>query len=93
MRLTRLLPGVAESSHASYFGPDRIPASHSYDHADGLGGTLYLPDVEQIRSASPAWVEWPGRWGDPESSPPGPRFQPGEKWRNPSNWALAASEC
>ncbi len=34
---------VAEHSHASYFGPDRIPSQYAYDHADGNGGGLFQP--------------------------------------------------
>jgi len=73
---------VGESSHASFFDDD----GPGVDHADGLGGTLYLPQLEQIRDGYPAWVAWPGHWGD-GGSPPGPAFQSGSKWSDPSDWA------
>jgi hypothetical protein len=82
---------VAEHSHASYFGTD---PPVSYDHADGLGGGLQSPDLQMITDAEPAWVGWPGRWGDSDSgSPPGPRFQPDSKWSDPSAWAATTSGC
>lgn len=85
---------VAEHSHASYFGPDRIPFPYnSYDDADGLGGGLFLGELEQIGDGSPAWVGWNGSWGDSGHSPRGPRFQPDGKWSDPKGWADRAVGC
>jgi hypothetical protein len=81
---------VAESSHASYFNSEDTEGT--FDHADGDGGSLDSPDIQQIRSDDPAWVAWPGSWGDSGGSPPGPRFQ-GNKWDDPSDWATDASEA
>jgi hypothetical protein len=83
---------VAESSHASYFGPDRIPLSEFFDDADGLGEELLSPNLEQIHAEDPGWVAWPGTWGDSDDSPEGPRFQ-GTKWDDPSDWADGLDEC
>lgn len=83
---------VAEGSHASYFGPDRIPLQHFYDHADGQGGTLASPDVEEITSASPSWVGWPGTWGNGGGSPDGPQFQ-SQKWADPTEWKSGLNSC
>jgi Concanavalin A-like lectin/glucanases superfamily len=78
---------VAEHSHASYFSD---PAG--YDHADGLGGGLLTPNVEEITGGSPPWVNWPGHWGDSSASPHGPKFQ-GDKWSDPTSWAAGLPSC
>lgn len=84
---------VAQHSHASFFGPGEIPFPYSlYDRADGLGGGLFLADLEQVRTADPAWVAWPGKWGDSGASPRGPAFQ-GAKWSDPSSWAGGLAGC
>jgi len=83
---------VAEGSHASYFGPDQIPLHHFYDHADGLGGTLATPDLDEITSANPGWVAWPGTWGNSGGSPEGPRFQ-SPKWDDPTIWKSGLDSC
>jgi len=85
---------VADASHASYFGSDRIPIGHIEDSADGLGGSLDLADLEEIATAGPLWVAWPGRWGDSDTSPNGPRFQtPQSKWSDPTAWANGLDSC
>ena len=67
---------VAESSHASYYGPDRIPsfpdpALRFLDHADGRGGTLDTAELVRIQDATPPrWLQWPGRWGDSHRDAP-----------------------
>lgn len=83
---------VAEGSHASYVGPDRIPIQHFYDHADGEGGTLASPVTEEITSADPRWVGWPGSWGNAGGSPDGPRFQ-SQKWSDPTAWKSGLNSC
>lgn len=83
---------AAEQSHASYFGPDRIPGVFAYDHADGLGGGLW--DAEPVRlDEGQGWLNWPGQWGDSETSPRGPAFQEGSKWSDPSEFAEGARDC
>ncbi len=83
---------VAEGSHASYFGPERIPVEHIYDHADGLGGTLLAPDLVEITTDNPRWTGWPGTWGNAWNSPQGPRFQT-EKWSDPTGWKSGLDTC
>lgn len=83
---------VAEHSHASYFGPDRIPPAYFSDHADGLGGGLFVGDVQPITESEPAWVAWPGSWGDSDNSPDGPAGNGGQ-WDDPSIWAGGAGGC
>ena len=66
---------VARGAHASYFAP----GEHWNDRADGKrpGKPLAL---EIVTDTKPAWIAWPGRWGDTEaesdlegqSSPMGP---------------------
>jgi hypothetical protein len=81
---------VAESSHASYFGPDRIPFwPDFYDHADGEGGGLAAQQVDEIKSNTPGWVAWPGQWGN--NGPRGPQFH--EQWAAPKAWADSLDEC
>ena len=84
---------VAQSSHAAYFRADSYQDPTPDDDADGEGIDA-TPALEQIRSESPSWVAWPGRWGDSdESSPRGPRWQPGSKWADPSAWAGGLTAC
>jgi hypothetical protein len=83
---------VAEGSHASYFDPDAIPLAHFYDHADGLGGGLLVPELDEIKSGTPAWVAWPGKWGGSSHSPDGPMFK-GEQWDDPSAWGSGLDTC
>jgi hypothetical protein len=85
---------VGEHSHASYFGPDRIPAAYLYDHADGGGGGLFAGEVRQIGSNDPPWMAWNGHWGDSGKSPQGPQYQPPEnRWRDPSAWPANPTPC
>jgi hypothetical protein len=77
---------VARGAHASYFAPAR----HWNDRADGgrPGPPLAL---EVITDSSPAWVNWPGRWGDTQadsdlegqSSPTGPCRH--AQWKRPDS--------
>ncbi len=83
---------VAEGSHASYFGPERIPLEHFYDHADGSGGTLLSPDLVEVTADDPRWIAWPGTWGDASNSPRGPRFQ-ADKWSDPTAWKSGLDSC
>jgi hypothetical protein len=103
---------IARYTHANYFSdgsdPDSFPPlptgtpprpdTYPWDRADGGGGTLTTPNLHRIDDASPAWVAWPGQWGDSDGSPTGPRFQdqtdPGRRpWADPSAWADARAPC
>jgi hypothetical protein len=82
---------VAQASHASYVRPGYYEDPDPDDDANGDGLYIY-PTLEVINSHSPAWVSWPGRWGDSGgSSPQGPAFQ--GKWADPSGWADGLSPC
>src|SRR3954449_3402113 len=54
---------VARGSHANYF----VPGSHWtgvwFDQADGNGPQI-SPALEVLGDDQPAWVLWPGTWGD-----------------------------
>jgi hypothetical protein len=40
------------------------------------------------------WLSWPGKWGDSDSSPQGPMWQPDGKWQDPAAWAFGlTSTC
>ena len=79
---------VAESSHASYLGPDRIPLAYDYDHADGLGGGTFSGNLELLHVTNPGWLYWPGSWGGDGGGPSGPGHGGNEsKWDDPSAWA------
>jgi len=79
---------VADDSHAS------LPhASSGSDDADGEGAQLLYPTIEPIDATSPSWIAWPGKWGDSDTSPPGPYFQGATKWHDPSAWAGPVTDC
>jgi hypothetical protein len=81
---------VAQWSHASYFGDDRIPSPENvYDSADGNGGGFAPTEVNEITSDAPAWAAWPGHWGS--NGPEGPKLH--EQWASPSAWADSADSC
>jgi hypothetical protein len=75
---------AARGAHASYFAP----GSHWNDRADG-GRPAPPLALEVLGDASPAWVAWPGRWGDTvaesdilgQSSPSGPSQH--KQWKRP----------
>jgi len=86
---------VAQGSHASYFRPGHYDTPDPDDNADGEG-ISGSPIIDEIRSDSPGWVAWPGKWGDTAGdaeSPPGPAFQTEQKWTNPSAWANGLAAC
>jgi len=56
---------VAANSHASYFFPGEY---HWVDIDNALGD--YLTVWPALRSVGP-WIQWPGSWGDSDSSPGG----------------------
>ena len=87
---------VANGSHATYAraGAHGRPFPDPTDEADGQGRRV-RPPVTEITDRRPAWVSYPGRWGDTEasfvpgemSSPVGPRFQESGAWHRPSSYA------
>lgn len=87
-------PGVG--THASYFSA----GSHLYDGgavADSAGGDgdLVIPAVTDF-TATPAWLNWPGKWGGSDASPQSPLKQgvgPGGKWDDPRGWANGVPGC
>jgi hypothetical protein len=89
---------IAEGSHASYFwaGDHRIIVTgfpDQWDYADGFGESV-LPSVIDV-TAPPAWMDWPGRFGDTNgvsgASPQGPSQQ--EKWDDPLTFRDEAASC
>jgi hypothetical protein len=61
---------VARGSHANYFSPGSHWTGVWFDQADGKGPQI-APTLEILQDSEPAWVLWPGVWGDtkPTSSP------------------------
>ncbi len=86
---------IANGSHAVYSRPgshDR-PFPDPTDEADGKGSEV-RPELTRLGEHTPAWVDYPGRWGDTEAgwvpgespSPFGPRFQENGAWDAPSTY-------
>jgi hypothetical protein len=79
---------VARGSHASYFTDGYHETEAWYDLADGKRHTPELT-LEVVGDAEPAWVSWPGRWGDTkprikdleQPSPDGPCRH--KQWKDP----------
>jgi hypothetical protein len=93
---------VARGSHASYLragARDRVWPDPN-DEADGRGRVV-RPHLVPIGAERPAWLRWPGHWGEArarwwvpgeQDSPRGPAFQP-DRWNNPDAWADRARGC
>lgn len=88
---------VARGSHANYFAPGAHWTGLWFDHADGRGASI-APTLDVLGDSKPAWVLWPGSWGDTkqDSSPldaSSPR-SPGRRahWLEPSALAAGASQ-
>jgi hypothetical protein len=84
---TRPVVYVANASHASYdhAGSNlRVPCPT--DYYDGQNADQIIPETVEIRSDSPAWVAWPGKWGGSGASPTGPS-QKGQQWSDPGTWS------
>jgi hypothetical protein len=86
---------VANGSHANYSRPgdyDR-PFPDPTDEADGRGREV-RPALTPISDRAPAWVAYPGRWGESDAgfvpgespSPFGPRFQASGAWEAPASY-------
>jgi len=93
---------VANAAHATYRRPgtkDR-PWPDPNDEADGKG-LRARPPLTRITATSPAWVAWPGRWGETQdspvpaesSSPRGPAHKDDERFADPSGYDADAREC
>jgi hypothetical protein len=54
---------VARGSHANYFARGSHWTGNWVDQADGKGPQI-TPTLEVLDDATPAWVVWPGHWGD-----------------------------
>ena len=84
---------VANASHANYSraGEYGRPFPDATDEARG-GGRTVRPGVTPITDERPAWVAYPGRWGETDDgfipgeapSPRGPRFQGSGAWTAPT---------
>jgi hypothetical protein len=79
---------VARGSHAAYFEAGFHETDAWYDLADGKRDTPEL--ALEIVTEPPAWLLWPGRWGDTKPLLPGGLHQPSptapcvhSQWRNP----------
>src|SRR5215207_10293380 len=68
----------------------------------GKGGPAPVLRTEQIRSTSPSWVGWTGKWGDSEDSLSGASVEsprgPGhggntEGWNHPGLWTDDLPPC
>jgi hypothetical protein len=79
---------VARGSHASYFEPGFHETEAWYDLADGKRNSPRTT-LEIVTDDDPAWIGWPGMWGDTRArvggidqpSPRGPSAH--EQWTNP----------
>lgn len=54
---------VARGSHANYFSTGSHFTGTWFDQADGKGPTIN-PTLEVVGDQEPAWLHWPGWWGD-----------------------------
>jgi hypothetical protein len=93
----------AHGSHASYFRAgtrDRMWPDPN-DEADGRGRTI-APRLVTISARSPAWMTYPGHWGNArarwwvpgeQDSPRGPAFQRHGRWTDPDAFAASARSC
>ena len=54
---------VARGSHANYFGAGSHFTGTWFDQADGKGPRI-TPTLEIVGDREPAWLLWPGQWGD-----------------------------
>jgi hypothetical protein len=54
---------VARGSHANYFAKGSHFTGTWFDQADGKGPTVD-PTLEIVGDREPAWLLWPGQWGD-----------------------------
>jgi hypothetical protein len=87
---------VARGSHANYFSAGSHWTGVWFDQADGKGPQI-VPRLEVLQDATPAWLLWPGYWGDtlPTDSPLDSKspISPGRRahWLDPARLAGAAA--
>jgi hypothetical protein len=81
---------VARGSHASYFEPGYHQTEAWYDLADGKRNSPRCA-LEIVTDDTPAWIAWPGVWGDTRAKPggidrPSPRGPAAHaQWSDPDN--------
>jgi hypothetical protein len=80
---------VARGSHANYFRPGSHWTGVWFDQADGRGPAI-TPALEILGDSKPAWVHWPGWWGDTKSSGPIDSSSPRSPGRRP-HWSDPAA--
>ena len=79
----------ARGSHASYFRRGIYTQAPIVPDHNDAGGPRVRPTMSPIEDGDPAWVAWPGRWGNTKAlvgpigadSPPGPSHH--GAWRDP----------
>ncbi len=79
----------SRGSHAAYFRRGVYTQAPIVPDQNDAGGPLVRPELNVIENKEPAWVAWPGRWGNSKAlvgpigsnSPDGPRFH--GSWRDP----------
>lgn len=91
---------VGLDSHASFPSTGTWDLPHPLaptdDQADGDGDAV-RPQLEIIDNGNPAWVDWPGLWGNSEGggfgqpSPAGPAWH--DQWEDPETFADGADDC
>jgi hypothetical protein len=89
---------VARGSHANYFGRGAHWTGTWFDQADGNGPKI-TPAVEVVGDSAPAWLLWPGFWGDTKTtgnplvsqSPISPGRRP--HWLDPAKLSGAAPKA
>jgi hypothetical protein len=88
---------VARGSHANYFGAGSHFTGVWLDQADGKGPQI-APTLEVLNDSTPAWVLWPGAWGDTKAtgspidskSPISPGRRP--HWLDPSKLTATSAK-
>jgi hypothetical protein len=86
---------VARGAHANYFSKGTHWTGNWFDQADGKGPQI-VPALDVLEDASPAWIVWPGSWGDTKAgglaldsnSPNSPGRRP--HWLDPSKLAATS---
>ena len=58
---------VARGSHANYFSAGSHWTGTWFDQADGKGPQI-SPTLEIVGDKTPAWLHWPGWWGDTKAT-------------------------
>ena len=78
---------VALNSHASYYSTGVKPLAPNTAIADSVqgNGLRVRPGVNLISNVPPGWINWPGVWGNSDSSPTGPA-QHTVQWSQPDVW-------